>query len=1282
MGSSKNGRYPTKYSKVAFVNQLKEKDTKEDCITMSPTSTEGSTDNGISYINLGEEDQMEVYGYKKSRVHLVICWMGIILTVGTLRLVFHWYPHWYLYATHRRCSLEQADSVLLVEHLHKRVTEYHVEDIKCLTTDVLRETEGWCDDMEPERSGSLRLKFHSSGGVFRGEESIRLFELKKQRYIWDPEHSAFNRLRGLDYKMPIHLLLHREGLSPMERISRRAVYGLNEIKIPIASVSSLFIREGLTPFYIFQIFSLTLWFLDEYIFYALTILSLSLAGIIQAVYQSRKDQEALRSSIEAHAFTEIFYNNEKFNLAAELVVPGDIIVLPAQECVLMCDAVLITGSCIVNESTLTGESVPVTKMPLPGDDRDIYYNEKAHVKSTLFCGTKILQTRYYSNEPVLAVCIRTGFCTSKGAITRSVLYPRPLDFKFEQDTYKFVGFLGVIAFLGFSHTVYTKLMQGKALSETVIDALDLITIVVPPALPAATTAGITAAQSRLKRRASVYCTAAKAINVAGAIDCVCFDKTGTLTEDGLDMWGVVPVTDVHFDEPVHDISTLPIQSHLMEGLASCHSLTTIDGNLTGDPLDLKVFESTGWTLKEPELSDKNKFDSLVPTAVRPPLEADSDKEIGLLRQLPFTSNLLRMSVVTRGLKSSHFTLYCKGAPEIIISLCLPESVPQESRSVLQQYTQKGYRVIAVAYKELPVTYAKMQRMTREQLECNLIFLGLVILENLLKPESSEVLKSLHNADIRTIMVTGDNMHTALSVARDCGMVPPGQFVIEVHADQPSQHVRYINATTVTSSGTVKPLSASLEGKESSSVASLDTLESGLMMYSKGTAMNGSTPYYDVQMNGKVRSNVSNNFSFALTGDTWSWIKTNRPHLVPSLVTKGVVFSRMNPEHKQQLVQDLQGIGYCVAMCGDGANDCGALRAAQAGISLSENESSAACAFTAKTSSVECVVAVIREGRAALVTSFGLFKYMAAYSLTQFVSVMLLYSRDSNLSDLQFLYIDLFLISSFALLHAQTPPFPGPLVKGGPQTSLISCGPLISLFGQLLVVAIIQFLVFYLTPGFENYSVFTISSIQYILLAIVFCKGRPYRDSLIKGRLFITIAATVSLCTLYLALYPAEIVASWFELSLPIDFENRWQVLFLGLVNIITAIIIEQFIVDFCITKKLDAKLSQCARWRKPYASVELELLNHFNWPLTTVDGKCESAAMNSVHVASSNTSFATATNCSALSVNKAEHRNSVASIPAKAAKPADPALNNVLKNNCHNHVEPSHIVNIEEQAVS
>ncbi|XP_039559087.1 polyamine-transporting ATPase 13A2-like isoform X2 [Passer montanus] len=79
------------------------------------------------------------------------------------------------------------------------------------------------------------------------------------------------------------------------------------------------------------------------------------------------------------------------------------------------------------------------------------------------------------------------------------------------------------------------------------------------------------------------------------------------------------------------------------------------------------------------------------------------------------------------------------------------------------------------------------------------------------------------------------------------------------------------------------------------------------------------------------------------------------------------------------------------MCGDGANDCGALRAADVGISLSEAEASVASPFTSRVATIECVPRVIREGRCSLVTSFGVFKYMALYSLVQFVSVLLLYT---------------------------------------------------------------------------------------------------------------------------------------------------------------------------------------------------------------------------------------------------------------------------------------------------
>lgn len=94
-----------------------------------------------------------------------------------------------------------------------------------------------------------------------------------------------------------------------------------------------------------------------------------------------------------------------------------------------------------------------------------------------------------------------------------------------------------------------------------------------------------------------------------------------------------------------------------------------------------------------------------------------------------------------------------------------------------------------------------------------------------------------------------------------------------------------------------------------------------------------------------------------------------------MLYKTHVFARMSPDEKHELVERLQSIGYTVAFCGDGANDCGALKAADVGISLSEAEASVAAPFTSKTPDIGCVIDVIREGRAALVTSFSCFKYM-------------------------------------------------------------------------------------------------------------------------------------------------------------------------------------------------------------------------------------------------------------------------------------------------------------------
>jgi cation-transporting P-type ATPase 13A2 len=94
-----------------------------------------------------------------------------------------------------------------------------------------------------------------------------------------------------------------------------------------------------------------------------------------------------------------------------------------------------------------------------------------------------------------------------------------------------------------------------------------------------------------------------------------------------------------------------------------------------------------------------------------------------------------------------------------------------------------------------------------------------------------------------------------------------------------------------------------------------------------------------------------------------------------MLVKTQIFARMSPDEKNEVVERLQGLGYTVLMCGDGANDCAALKAADVGLSLSEAEASVAAPFTSQTPDISCVLEVIKEGRAALVTSFSCFKYM-------------------------------------------------------------------------------------------------------------------------------------------------------------------------------------------------------------------------------------------------------------------------------------------------------------------
>ena len=911
--------------------------------------------------------------------------------------MFHWRKHWMLVCTHVPAALADAQKVLLVVRvslmsfatdllsmMQDHFSQIFVEKVQTLQSKSFSKSkfkinsEGRPTDVESYGAVATHdLLRPRPNGLFEKVDCLTFFDNKKLRYLWAPDVNKFLKVASFDKNIECVYFHSQHGLTTEEQSRRRILYGNNEIEVRVQTILQILFNEVLGPFYVFQVSSIVLWAFDDYIMYASCIIVMSSLSLISSVIQIRKNQKQLRDTVVGADMVKVQRENGTYEeIGSAFLVPGDMIVIPPHGCVMQSDAVLISGNVIVNESMLTGESVPVTKTPLPDVPHELY-DAKEHAKHTLFCGTRVIQTRFYDGAKVKAIVLRTGFQTAKGELVRSIMFPKPVDFKFNREShnrvplskitnisspghiYKFIQYLSLLAMAGFVYTVILKVNRQVPVGNILRKSLDLITIVIPPALPMAMTIGVVFAQSRLSK-SLIYCISPRSINISGCVNCVCFDKTGTLTEDDLSFSEVLPVSGKSFVDSVHDPQQLPL-GPLVTCLASCHSLTLIDAVIVGDPLDQKMFAATGWVLEEPAVDDTAKYDLLAPTVVKPAgSDVSSDDslmgdEVGILRQFPFSSSLQRMSVVTRNLTGAQFEVFVKGAPEVIVPLCMPETVPDEMDTVLMKYTQKGYRVLALGYRPLSMTYVKVQRATRDELEKDISFLGLLIFNNMLKPETTRVIDVLCSAHIRCVMVTGDNMLTALSVARECHMIQPDHKVVLLHGTETDDGKPSITWT----------FADHAKRRESLSSTSIKLFVE--------------------------RQSTDENLHVAVTGKTFRILREFYPELLKRVAIRGTVFARMAPDQKQQLVELLQDLGYYVGMCGDGANDCGALKAAHAGISLSETEASVASPFTSKTGNISCIPILIREGRASLVTAFGILKYMACYSICQFSSVIILYT---------------------------------------------------------------------------------------------------------------------------------------------------------------------------------------------------------------------------------------------------------------------------------------------------
>jgi len=216
-----------------------------------------------------------------------------------------------------------------------------------------------------------------------------------------------------------------------------------------------------------------------------------------------------------------------------------------------------------------------------------------------------------------------------------------------------------------------------------------------------------------------------------------------------------------------------------------------------------MFESSGWTLHENSAEQEEKTShNMISTFVRPGQEEDLQTkiqkikekqlgpneideidrvmedhyELGIVRRFDFVPKLQRMSVITKNVNENYYKVFCKGSPEKLRELCLPETIPDTFNDTLNKYAIKGFRVLAMAFKTIKMSYIQSQQITREKAESKMIFLGLLIVQNKLKNETKPTLNLLESAGLKMVMATGDNILTAISVSKECELIKKNSIV--------------------------------------------------------------------------------------------------------------------------------------------------------------------------------------------------------------------------------------------------------------------------------------------------------------------------------------------------------------------------------------------------------------------------------------------------------------------------------------------------------------------------
>ena len=270
-----------------------------------------------------------------------------------------------------------------------------------------------------------------------------------------------------------------------------------------------------------------------------------------------------------------------------------------------CDILVLHGNGIVDESILTGESVPQVKESIayrdPEEHLDVVEKHKMHI---LNGGTELVQTYAMPELPkhipkppsdgIIGYVIRNGFATKKGKLMRTILDTTGRATVESKEAYVFLFILFIFACISSGYVLNEGLKdEERNKYKLLLRCIIILTSVVPPELPMELSLAVNYSMMEIIKKA-IFCTEPFRLPLAGMVDVCCYDKTGTLTSDELILEGCVGIDKSKGKEivPVKEIQSINVAPiHIIGG---CHTLARVDDKIIGDPLEKSAFNAIGW----------------------------------------------------------------------------------------------------------------------------------------------------------------------------------------------------------------------------------------------------------------------------------------------------------------------------------------------------------------------------------------------------------------------------------------------------------------------------------------------------------------------------------------------------------------------------------------------------------------------------------------------------------------------------------------------------------------